>query len=62
MFHRDTRYNERDTLSNKTGHMTEFQAKESVELPLKKFNDEIELAVCSFVLGELYFLNVNFLK
>jgi hypothetical protein len=61
MFHRDTRYNEKDTFG-KTGHMTEFQDRFNVELPLRKFNDEIELAMCGFVLGELYFVNTNFLK
>jgi hypothetical protein len=61
MFHRDTRFNERDG-AGPTGHLTEFQNRKSVALPLEKFNDEIELATCSFVLGELYFVNVNFIK
>jgi hypothetical protein len=40
---------------------TEWQMK-SFMLDIKKFKDEIELATVLFTYGELYFVNINFLK
>ncbi len=40
---------------------SEWQKKSNFNLPLDKFNDEVDLAKFMFLYGELYFINKNFL-
>jgi hypothetical protein len=60
LYFRDTRFymHERD---GPGGYLTEFQLKSSgVAIELASFRDDIELADYIFTMGELYFINLNF--
>ncbi len=60
LYHRDTRFYMHDG-TGETGHLTEFQSKNSVKIELTSFQNEIEMADFMFSMGELYFVNLNFL-
>jgi hypothetical protein len=62
LYYRDTRFYMHEKFGP-TGFMTEFQLKsENVSIELASFRDEIEMADYMFTMGELYFVNLNFLE
>lgn len=61
LFRRDTRFFKDPTIGP-SGYYTEFTNPNGYLLQLKDFKDEIDLANFMFTMGELYFINVNFIK
>ncbi|CAF0955903.1 unnamed protein product [Brachionus calyciflorus] len=62
LFYRSTRFFKGDTFGAPTGHLTEFQNPNGWKLDIKQYENEIKLAEFMFTSGELYFVNINFLK
>jgi hypothetical protein len=61
LYYRDTRFYMHERGGN-TGYLTEFQLKHTgVAIELASFRDDIEMADYIFTMGELYFINSNFL-
>jgi hypothetical protein len=60
MFRRDTRFYKDYSLQG-TGFATEFQNTNGYLLQIKEFKNELILARFMFTIGELYFVNLNFL-
>jgi hypothetical protein len=64
LYHRESRFYMHDALPTswgKTGHLSEFQLRNITAIELASFHDEIEMGGFMFTMGELYFVNMNFL-
>jgi hypothetical protein len=61
MFHRDTRFYMQEE-AGPTGWIIEFQNPKGFLLEVTKFKNELEIAEYMFNMGELYFVNLNFLE
>ena len=64
LFHRDHRFFDLSMKSNPLGFMTEWQYPKSApyKLDIGKFKSELDLAEHLYTMGELYFVNENFLE
>ncbi len=61
LFHRDSRLF-LESIRGPTGWLTEWQKTGGFSLNLSLFKNEVELSKFLFTKGELYFVNLNFLK
>jgi hypothetical protein len=61
MFHRDQRFF-CEGPTGPSGILTEWQKPGGYLLNLNRFKNETDLAAALFMMGELYFINGNFLK
>ena len=60
LFHRDTRFFKGDSWGE-TGHKTEYQNPNGWLLNIKDYKNEVNLATFILSMGELYFVNENFI-
>lgn len=60
LFHRQTRFYRGDTWAE-TGHKTEYQNPNGWSFNIKDYKDEITLATFILSMGELYFVNKNYI-
>jgi hypothetical protein len=61
LFHRDTRFYMHEG-DGPTGYMSEFQLRGNVAIEIRHFQDDLDMVDFIFNMGELYFVNLNFLN